>query len=115
MNGLAGLALAAGGVGLWYHRQRTRERARAAVERACAAAGGTLLDQAVELWGWRWQGARGQRRLRRVARFEFTTGADDRRRGEVLLERGRAVWVGLDFPEGVQWLDPRGRTPPSGH
>lgn len=115
MNGLAGLVLASGAVGLWFQRQRTRERARAAVEGACAAAGVTLLDQAVELRGWRLQGERGQRRLRRVARFEFTTGADDRRAGEVLLERGRAVWVGLAFPEGVQWLDSRGRTPPGGH
>lgn len=109
MNGLAGLALAAGGVGLWYHRQRTRERARTAVERACEDAGVVLLDQAVELWGWRLQGGPGRRRLFRLARFEFTTGADDRRRGEVLLERGRVVWVGLTFPEGVQWWNPRRR------
>jgi hypothetical protein len=113
MKTLTGLILASGALVLWYQRQRARDQARVAVERACRETEVILLDQAVELNGWRWVGEPGRRRLLRVVGFEFTTGADDRHRGEVLMERGRIAWVGLTFPEGVQWWQPgAGSDPP---
>jgi hypothetical protein len=103
------LLIAAGtGAGLWNWSVSGRDRALRAVHQLCKDLSLQALDETVVLRRVRLaRDERGQRRVLRIYRFEFTRDGSLREAGDLALAGLTPWWALLHHPEGKLHIDLR--------